>query len=114
MGLSDRKESHVLTDYEILVDFTALAMAALIANDPDAEHTFEEIASQAVDFGQTTLRELKRRRHDWKKANGGDKPFNTGSEATVQRGSTGRDHQGLRGGLEGQGGVSVEYSRRRT
>lgn len=93
-------ERNVKNDYEVIVELAGRAMAAMISIDPDQEWSMGEIAEMAVDQALAVHNELKRRKDERKKTNGGDGTSEARPAVAMPRAGAGGDHKGIRGRVE--------------
>lgn len=93
-------ERNVKNDYEVIVELAGRAMAAMISIDPNQEWSMTEIAEMAVDQALAVHNELKRRKDERKKTNGGDGTSEARPAVAMPRTSAGSDHKGIRGRVE--------------
>lgn len=88
-------------DFDVLVELTGRAMAALITIDPEQEWTMEEIAEMAIDQALAVQYVMKKRKNERKKETDSNVPTNPTSSASMS-GICSRVHnQRIRGSMEG-------------
>jgi hypothetical protein len=76
-----------VSDFEVLVRFTAAAITGLVSTDPDGEWTATDIAKQALDIALESQLEMKRRKSD-KDKKSGDGVTGSGFAAAMPAGGT--------------------------
>ena len=86
-----------VSDFEVLVRFTAAAITGLVSIDPDGQWTAQDIARQAVDIALESQLEMKRRKNDKDKKSGDGATGSGFSAAMPAGGSSGNPRRVPRG-----------------